>query len=92
MILYYGVKSPCLWIYSSWLKIYSPRDVDIPLTEKGIMEALAAGKAVSEIDFDIIFTSRLVRSKQTALIAMTQVSFIDDLCLYENKYSCILRK
>ncbi|KAH7295299.1 hypothetical protein KP509_27G041800 [Ceratopteris richardii] len=48
------------------------RDVDIPLTEKGINEALAAGKAVSGIDFDIIFTSRLVRSKQTALIAMTQ--------------------
>ena len=41
------------------------------------MEALAAGKAVSEIDFDIIFTSRLVRSKQTALIAMTQVSFLE---------------
>ena len=44
------------------------------------MEALAAGKAVRDIDFDIIFTSRLVRSKQTALIAMTQVSFIDDSC------------
>lgn len=49
------------------------RDVDIPLTEKGIMEALAGGRAVSEIDFDIVFTSRLVRAKQTALIAMTQV-------------------
>lgn len=58
---------------SMWndLKLFTG-DVDIPLTEKGIMEALAAGKAVSEIDFDIIFTSRLVRSKQTALIAMTQ--------------------
>ncbi len=49
------------------------RDVDIPLTEKGVMDALAGGRAISEIDFDIIFTSRLVRSKQTALIAMTQV-------------------
>ena len=49
------------------------RDVDIPLTEKGVMEALAGGRAVCEIDFDIIFTSRLVRAKQTALIAMTQV-------------------
>lgn len=58
---------------SMWndLKLFTG-DVDIPLTEKGITEALAAGKAVSEIDFDIIFTSRLVRSKQTALIAMTQ--------------------
>lgn len=47
--------------------------MDIPLTEKGVMEALAGGRAVCEIDFDIIFTSRLVRAKQTALIAMTQV-------------------
>ena len=37
------------------------------------MEALAGGRAVCEIDFDVIFTSRLVRAKQTALIAMTQV-------------------
>ncbi|XP_057845744.1 uncharacterized protein LOC131055114 [Cryptomeria japonica] len=50
-------------------------DVDIPLTEKGVMDALACGRAVSEIDFDIIFTSRLVRAKQTALIAMTQNIF-----------------
>ena len=42
------------------------------------MEALAAGKAVRDIDFDIIFTSRLVRSKQTALIALTQVSFVNE--------------
>jgi 2,3-bisphosphoglycerate-dependent phosphoglycerate mutase len=55
------------------LTVISLRDVDIPLTEKGIMEALDAGKAVSDIDFDLIFTSRLVRSKQTALIALTQV-------------------
>eukprot|EP00271_Cylindrocystis_brebissonii_P003301 TRINITY_DN1410_c3_g1_i1.p1 TRINITY_DN1410_c3_g1~~TRINITY_DN1410_c3_g1_i1.p1 ORF type:complete len:478 (-),score=66.79 TRINITY_DN1410_c3_g1_i1:2029-3462(-) len=47
-------------------------DVDIPLTEKGVMEALAGGRAVAHIDFDMIFTSRLVRSKQTALMAMTQ--------------------
>lgn len=47
-------------------------DVDIPLTEKGVMEALAGGKAVAQTDFDMIFTSRLMRSKQTALLAMTQ--------------------
>ncbi|KAL2635567.1 hypothetical protein R1flu_007046 [Riccia fluitans] len=51
------------------------RDVVIPLTEKGLMEALAGGKAVRDIDFDIIFTSRLVRSKETALIAMTQSKY-----------------
>ncbi|BBN03343.1 2,3-bisphosphoglycerate-dependent phosphoglycerate mutase [Marchantia polymorpha subsp. ruderalis] len=61
---------------SMWndLKLFTG-DVDIPLTEKGIMEALAGGKAVSEIDFDIIFTSRLGRAKQTALIAMTQNAY-----------------
>ncbi|KAJ7519229.1 hypothetical protein O6H91_20G029900 [Diphasiastrum complanatum] len=61
---------------SMWndLKLFTG-DVDIPLTEKGVMEALEGGKAVSAIDFDIIFTSRLVRSKQTALIAMTQSKF-----------------
>ncbi|CAM6021319.1 unnamed protein product [Sphagnum balticum] len=61
---------------SMWndLKLFTG-DVDIPLTEKGVMDALAGGRAISEIDFDIIFTSRLVRSKQTALIAMTQSSF-----------------
>jgi len=61
---------------SMWndLKLFTG-DVDIPLTENGVMEALASGRAVSEIDFDIIFTSRLVRAKQTALIAMTQSRF-----------------
>lgn len=39
------------------------------------MEALAGGGAVSEIDFDVVFTSRLVRAKQTALIVMTQSKF-----------------
>ncbi|KAG0554171.1 hypothetical protein KC19_12G069200 [Ceratodon purpureus] len=55
---------------SMWndLKLFTG-DVDIPLTEKGVNEALAGGRAVSEIDFDIVFTSRLVRAKQTALIA-----------------------
>lgn len=61
---------------SMWndLKLFTG-DVDIPLTENGVMEALASGRSVSEIDFDIIFTSRLVRAKQTALIAMTQSRF-----------------
>lgn len=53
-------------------RVSSCRDVDIPLTEKGVMEALAGGRSVAEIDFSMIFTSRLMRSKQTALLAMTQ--------------------
>lgn len=58
---------------SMWndLKLFTG-DVDIPLTEKGVMEAIAGGKSVADIDFGMIFTSRLMRSKQTALLAMTQ--------------------
>eukprot|EP00475_Leptophrys_vorax_P025792 TRINITY_DN36060_c2_g1_i2.p1 TRINITY_DN36060_c2_g1~~TRINITY_DN36060_c2_g1_i2.p1 ORF type:complete len:441 (-),score=-5.54 TRINITY_DN36060_c2_g1_i2:344-1666(-) len=58
---------------SMWndLKLFTG-DVDIPLTERGVMEAMAGGRSVADIDFDMIFTSRLVRSKQTALLAMTQ--------------------
>lgn len=56
------------------------------------MEALAGGRAVSEIDFDIIFTSRLVRAKQTALIAMTQVcSFSHSHFSFLTNYSLLLR-
>jgi 2,3-bisphosphoglycerate-dependent phosphoglycerate mutase len=47
-------------------------DVDIPLTEEGTMEAIAGGKTYAHIDFDIIITSRLVRARMTALLAMTQ--------------------
>eukprot|EP00270_Netrium_digitus_P013318 TRINITY_DN4408_c0_g1_i1.p1 TRINITY_DN4408_c0_g1~~TRINITY_DN4408_c0_g1_i1.p1 ORF type:complete len:391 (+),score=62.83 TRINITY_DN4408_c0_g1_i1:220-1392(+) len=58
---------------SMWnnLKLFTG-DVDIPLTERGVMDALAGGKALADVDFDMIFTSRLMRSKQTALLAMTQ--------------------
>eukprot|EP00245_Coleochaete_scutata_P016990 TRINITY_DN8126_c0_g1_i1.p1 TRINITY_DN8126_c0_g1~~TRINITY_DN8126_c0_g1_i1.p1 ORF type:complete len:466 (+),score=81.89 TRINITY_DN8126_c0_g1_i1:116-1513(+) len=58
---------------SMWndLKLFTG-DVDIPLTEKGALEAMEGGRAVAMIDFDMIFTSRLIRSKQTALLAMTQ--------------------
>ena len=45
--------------------------VDVPLSPKGIKEALSAGKSVSHIPFDMIFTSSLVRAQMTAMLMMS---------------------
>ena len=45
--------------------------VDVPLSSVGIEEALTAGKIVSHIPFDIIFTSSLIRAQMTALFVMS---------------------
>ncbi|KAL8486967.1 hypothetical protein ACS0TY_023600 [Phlomoides rotata] len=46
--------------------------VDVPLTEKGVEEAIAAGKRISNIPVDIIYTSALIRAQMTAMLAMTE--------------------
>lgn len=46
--------------------------VDVPLTEKGVAEAIQAGKRISTIPVDLIFTSSLIRAQMTAMLAMTQ--------------------
>jgi 2,3-bisphosphoglycerate-dependent phosphoglycerate mutase len=46
--------------------------VDIPLSLDGIQEALRAGEQIAHVPIDYIFVSYLVRSQQTALIAMTK--------------------
>jgi 2,3-bisphosphoglycerate-dependent phosphoglycerate mutase len=45
--------------------------VDVPLSKKGIEEALEAGKRLSEIPIDIIITSSLIRAQMTAMLAMS---------------------
>ena len=45
--------------------------VDIPLSQRVIQEALAAGEIIKNLPIDYIFTSTLVRSLMTALLAMT---------------------
>ena len=45
--------------------------VDIPLSQRGIQEALAAGEIIKNLPIDYIFTSTLVRILMTALLAMT---------------------
>ena len=44
--------------------------VDIPLSLEGIEESVAAGKAIADCNIDVIYTSDLVRSQTTALLAM----------------------
>nr|CRI42988.1 2,3-bisphosphoglycerate-dependent phosphoglycerate mutase [Chlamydia pneumoniae] len=50
-------------LFSGW--------VDIPLSQQGIEEAFSAGRAIQNLPIDCIFTSTLVRSLMTALLAMT---------------------
>lgn len=45
--------------------------VDVPLSTKGIEEALKGGKQIEDEPIDIIFTSTLVRAIMTAMLAMT---------------------
>ncbi|XWS21537.1 hypothetical protein CRYUN_Cryun30bG0062700 [Craigia yunnanensis] len=46
--------------------------VDVPLTKKGVEEAIEAGKRISNILVDMIYTSALIRAQMTAMLAMTQ--------------------
>lgn len=46
--------------------------VDIPLSQKGIEEAIDAGKLIADIPIDFIVTTTLVRAQMTAMLAMTQ--------------------
>jgi len=46
--------------------------VDIPLTEKGIEEALHGGRLIRDMPIDVIFTSSLIRAQMTAMLAMSQ--------------------
>lgn len=46
--------------------------VDIPLSTKGIQEALDAGKLIQDIPIDVIITTTLMRAQMTALLVMSQ--------------------
>lgn len=45
--------------------------VDVPLSNKGVQEALKAGERIQNIPIDIIFVSSLIRSQMTAMLAMS---------------------
>jgi 2,3-bisphosphoglycerate-dependent phosphoglycerate mutase len=44
--------------------------VDVPLSDKGIAEAMKGGEQIRDIPIDIIFTSTLTRAHMTLMIAM----------------------
>ncbi|MEI6241937.1 MAG: 2,3-bisphosphoglycerate-dependent phosphoglycerate mutase [Chlamydiota bacterium] len=44
--------------------------VDIPLSAKGVEEAIRAGTIIQNIPIDIIFTSALIRAQMTTFLAM----------------------
>lgn len=44
--------------------------VDVPLSAKGVEEALAGGEKIKNIPIDVIFTSTLIRAQMTAMLAM----------------------
>ena len=46
--------------------------VDVPLSAKGIDEALKAGDAIADLDIDVIFVSTLMRAQMTAMLAMSR--------------------
>jgi 2,3-bisphosphoglycerate-dependent phosphoglycerate mutase len=44
--------------------------VDIPLSTKGVEEAIEGGKKIAHVPIDVIFTSSLIRAQMTAMLAM----------------------
>ncbi|WP_456449968.1 2,3-bisphosphoglycerate-dependent phosphoglycerate mutase [Palaeococcus sp. (in: euryarchaeotes)] len=46
--------------------------VDVPLSDRGIEEALNAGDLLKDYKFDVIFTSELVRAIQTVMLVMSK--------------------
>lgn len=46
--------------------------VDVPLSQKGVQEAIEGGKRIKDEPIDVIFTSTLIRSIMTAMLAMNE--------------------
>ena len=46
--------------------------VDVPLTNKGIEEAISGGKEISSLPIDEVHVSTLIRAQMTAMLALAQ--------------------
>ncbi|MCB1118464.1 MAG: 2,3-bisphosphoglycerate-dependent phosphoglycerate mutase [Chlamydiia bacterium] len=44
--------------------------VDVPLSEKGVEEALEGGKKIADLPIDVVFTSSLIRAQMTGMLAL----------------------
>ena len=64
--------------------------VDVPLTAKGREEAVRGGRLIHDIQFDIAYTSLLVRAEETLAIILQEISqsppIIRDAALNERHY------
>ncbi|NGX41242.1 MAG: 2,3-bisphosphoglycerate-dependent phosphoglycerate mutase [Candidatus Anoxychlamydiales bacterium] len=59
--------------------------VDVPLSDKGIEEAIEGGKKIKDIPIDIIFMSTLIRAQMTGFLAMQQHSTTKTLVVNHEK-------
>ncbi len=59
--------------------------VDIPLSAKGIGEALQAGDVLKDIPIDVIYTSAQIRAIETAVLAMSRSSLGKAPCVVSEK-------
>ena len=46
--------------------------MDVPLTGKGIKEALLCAAELEEIDLDLAFTSKLIRAQETLFLILSK--------------------
>lgn len=64
----------------------------VPLTEKGIQDARMVASLLDGIHFDRVYSSDLLRSKQTQEIALPNVTSIETPLLREINSGCLLGK
>ena len=46
--------------------------VDVPLTKKGVDEAIQGGREIADIPIDEVYVSTLIRAQMTAMLALSQ--------------------
>lgn len=46
--------------------------VDVPLSKKGVREAIDGGQKIKSLPIDVIYTSKLIRAQMTAFLAMNE--------------------
>jgi 2,3-bisphosphoglycerate-dependent phosphoglycerate mutase len=68
--------------------------IDVPLSEKGIAEAHAAGKSLKGLRFDSAFTSNLKRAQETLRMILEEIgqsgiSITKDVALNERHYGAL---